>query len=135
VLVAIDQGCCCALGAIHQWHCVGIVLGQCCVNVLGCRCHCIVVGSWPGHVFRRRVMSVVAWLVAFISCCFVIHCGHSQVVHSITANDDQCYRLSFGCHVAVSDVAPDSNVKKCTWWRGSQCSPGHCLSWSSGIVA
>jgi len=43
VLVAIDQGCCCALGAIHQWRRVGIVLGQCCVIVLGCH-HRHVVG-------------------------------------------------------------------------------------------
>jgi len=33
-------------------------------------------------------------------------------------NDDQYHCLSFGCHVAVGDVAPVSELKKMDWGEG-----------------
>jgi len=38
----------------------------------------------------------------------------SWCVSSMTTNDDQCRRSSFGCHVAAGDVTPVSDVKKRT---------------------
>ena len=121
-----------ALGAIHQWWLlvrrpVGIILGQRHVVVLGGRRR-IVVQSWPGVVFRRHVRSVVAWSVVVISHCMVVHCGHG-VIGSMTMNDDQCRHSSFGCHVAIGGLVPDSDVKKWTGGRGCECSPGRWPSW------
>jgi len=44
-------------------------------------------------------------------------------------NDDQCCHSSFDCHVTISNVVPDSDVKKWTWGRGCECSPGRWPSW------
>jgi len=43
----------------------------------------------------------------------------------MTTNDDIGHRSLFSCQVAVSDMAPDSDVKKWTGGRGCECSPGH----------
>jgi len=124
------------LGPIHAWWllvhcCMGVVPGQHRVVILGCCHHRVVVGSWPGLVFHSHVVLVVMWSVSIILCCLVIYHGHSQVV----LQSPPCCHLLFGCHSAISDMAPDSDVKKQTQWRGHQCSPGCCPSWSLPDIA
>jgi len=106
-------------------------------------------GHHPGPVLCRRpgwssshCGVVVAWCGVSSSCligCCVVGCHrlalHGRplwswcVIGSMTMNNDQCRRSSFGCHVAVGDVVPDSDVKKWTGGRGCECSPGCWPSW------
>jgi len=71
-------------GVLLVHCCVGIVPGHVRVVVLGCRHHRVVVGSWPGVVFRRRVVSVAAWSVAVVLRCLVIRRGHSPSVIGVS---------------------------------------------------
>ena len=82
-------------GAVGCWgwwllvhHCVGIIPGHVRVVVLGCRHHHVVVGSWPGVVFRRHVVSVAAWSVAIVLRCLIVRHGHSPSVISVCQFDD-----------------------------------------------
>jgi len=85
--------------------------------VLGCCCH-----LWGG---ARPLLSFVGWCWAIVHCCCccVVVCWwvtlgglgweYSPFVALKMANDEWQFHhcLSFGCHVAVSDVAPGSHVK------------------------
>jgi len=47
---------------------------------MGCHHRRVVVGWWPGLVFCRCVLLVVAWSVAVILHCLIVCCGRSHVV-------------------------------------------------------
>ena len=82
--------------AVTCWHIV--VPHSCCVVVPWSPCRPPVLSSRGPE---QRQMSFVVWLSVkggWNECAMTHHRG--------TTNDDQCRRSSFGCHVAISDVAP-----------------------------
>jgi len=85
----------------------------------------VVIVLWWGHglVFCFVVMLCQLlhdWLplshIALLSI-VVIVLQSSVCVSLMTMNDDQCRCSSFGCHVTIGDVAPDSDLKKQTGGR------------------
>ena len=116
------------------WCCRVVILHRCCM-VLSRRCCCALSCGFI----------VACWRVVVpCSCCVVVLCrlvvseggwSESAMTHQTeTTNDDQCRRSSFGCHVAISDVAP--GFRMVIWVHGWSFGfmGGRWRSWAVGVV-